>query len=54
MLCGELVRTPLSLQLHSNLFTSVPRSPYFALLALCQGMAALTAPVDDEDIFLGK
>uniref|UniRef100_A0A1B6MC25 PID domain-containing protein n=2 Tax=Graphocephala atropunctata TaxID=36148 RepID=A0A1B6MC25_9HEMI len=47
MLCGELVRSPLS-------FHSTPRSPYVALLALCQGMAAITAPApgDDQDIFL--
>uniref|UniRef100_A0A1B6IYB6 PID domain-containing protein n=1 Tax=Homalodisca liturata TaxID=320908 RepID=A0A1B6IYB6_9HEMI len=47
MLCGELVRSPLS-------FHSSPRSPYVALLALCQGMAAITAPApgDDQDIFL--
>ncbi|KAG8243513.1 hypothetical protein J6590_044161 [Homalodisca vitripennis] len=49
MLCGELVRSPLS-------FHSSPRSPYVALLALCQGMAAITAPApgDDQDIFLGN
>lgn len=47
MLCGELVRSPLS-------FQSTPRSPYVALLALCEGMAAITASQDDQDIFLGE
>lgn len=46
MLCGEFYSTsPLSI-------VDNTRSPYFALLTLSQGMAAITA--DDEDIYLGK
>ncbi|KAL0273351.1 UNVERIFIED_CONTAM: hypothetical protein PYX00_006040 [Menopon gallinae] len=44
MLCGEFYSTsPLSI-------VDNTRSPYFALLTLSQGMAAITA--DDEDIYL--
>lgn len=52
MLCGEFHRAPLGL----NLSLSVTRSPYTSLLALVQGMAAITAHAahEDEDIFLGK
>lgn len=52
MLCGEFYRAPLGLQLSF----SDTRSPYSSLLALVQGMAAITAHAahDDEDIFLGK
>lgn len=50
MLCGEFYRAPLGLQLSF----SDTRSPYSSLLALVQGMAAITANAahDDEDIFL--
>lgn len=65
MLCGELVRSPLGSVGFNNYHSIIspsspwsagggPRSPYVALFALCRGMAALTAPVDDEDIFLGE
>lgn len=52
MLCGEFHRAPLGL----HLSLSVTRSPYTSLLALVQGMAAITAHAahEDEDIFLGK
>lgn len=52
MLCGKLHRAPLGL----HLSFSDTRSPYSSLLALLQGMAAITAHAvhDDEDIFLGK
>lgn len=61
MLCGEFLNrigaSPLStVSLLSNPAFGT-RSPYFTLLTLCQGMAALTAnptTVDDDDIFLGK
>ncbi|GJQ83105.1 hypothetical protein Trydic_g20116 [Trypoxylus dichotomus] len=51
MLCGEFHRAPLGL----HLSFSDTRSPYSSLLALLQGMAAITAHAvhDDEDIFLG-
>ncbi|XP_069695921.1 protein Fe65 homolog isoform X1 [Periplaneta americana] len=60
MLCGEFLSrigaSPLSTV---SLLQSSPafgtRSPYFTLLTLCQGMAALTAnpaTVDDDDIYL--
>lgn len=53
MLCGEFHRVPLGLHLH-NAFISDCRSPYWSLLTLVRGMAALTAQAvhDDEDIFL--
>lgn len=53
MLCGEFHRAPLGL--HLNL-SAATRSPYTSLLALVQGMAAITAHAahEDEDIFLGK
>lgn len=52
MLCGEFHRAPLGL----HLSLSDTRSPYSSLLALIQGMAAITAHAahEDEDIFLGK
>ncbi|XP_049836125.1 protein Fe65 homolog [Schistocerca gregaria] len=52
MLCGEFSSraSPLSLSLHLSLADT--RSPYFTLLAFCQGMAAFTAAPDDDDIFL--
>ncbi|XP_017771885.1 PREDICTED: uncharacterized protein LOC108559207 isoform X2 [Nicrophorus vespilloides] len=50
MLCGEFHRAPLGL----HLSLSDNRSPYSSLLALLQGMAAITANAvqEDEDIFL--
>jgi hypothetical protein len=66
MLCGEFLSrigaSPLStvsllpLQQQSSPAFGT-RSPYFTLLTLCQGMAALTAnptTVDDDDVYLGK
>lgn len=55
MLCGEFHRAPLGLHLN-NTFVSDIRSPYWSLLTLVRGMAAITAQTvhDDEDIFLGN
>jgi hypothetical protein len=61
MLCGEFLNRIGASPLSTVSLLSSPafgtRSPYFTLLTLCQGMAALTAnqtTVDDDDIFLGK
>lgn len=61
MLCGEFLNRIGASPLSTVSLLSRPalgtRSPYFTLLTLCQGMAALTAnptTVDDDDIFLGK
>jgi hypothetical protein len=61
MLCGEFLNRIGASPLSTVSLLSGPafgtRSPYFTLLTLCQGMAALTAnptTVDDDDIFLGK
>jgi len=61
MLCGEILNRIGASPLSTVSLLSSPafgtRSPYFTLLTLCQGMAALTAnltTVDDDDIFLGK
>ena len=63
MLCGEFLNRIGASPLSTVSLLSSPafgtRSPYFTLLTLCQGMAALTAnPTtvddDDDDIFLGK
>lgn len=52
MLLGDFHRTPLGLHLN----VSDTRSPFTSLLALIQGMAAITAHAahEDEDIFLGE
>lgn len=51
MLCGEFTTRASPVSLHLNVAET--RSPYFALLAFCQGMAAFTAVSDqEEDIFL--
>ncbi|GFG29315.1 hypothetical protein Cfor_01214, partial [Coptotermes formosanus] len=59
MLCGEFLNRIGASPLSTVSLLSGPafgtRSPYFTLLTLCQGMAALTAnptTVDDDDIFL--
>lgn len=61
MLCGEFLNRIGASPLSTVSLLSSPafgtRSPYFTLLTICQGMAALTAnptAVDDDDIFLGK
>ena len=57
MLCGEfLSRIGASPASTVSLLQPVfgTRSPYFTLLTICQGMAALTANPEDEDIYLGK
>lgn len=52
MLLGDFHRAPLGLHLN----VSDTRSPFTSLLALIQGMAAITAHAahEDEDIFLGE
>lgn len=55
MLCGEFHRATVGLCLNS-VFQADIRSPYYSLLTLIRGMAAVTVQTahDDEDIFLGK
>ncbi|CAH0560243.1 unnamed protein product [Brassicogethes aeneus] len=54
MLCGEFHRTPLGFHVNSGAFCSDSRNPYWSLVLLARGMAAITAQAvhEDEDIFL--